>query len=273
MRYDDLDYFDITVDDVGIALVRLNRPERGNAYSALDHGQMCVLFSRLEADDTVRVSVITGAGTDFTVGPDQEFARQLLDDPLVARKGMAEVRQLINAALAAEKPIISAVHGRIVGGALAFALLADISIVERDVMLRDIHVPAGIAAGDGGVFVWVQALGLTRAKRYLLTGDPITADDAAQLGLVTEVVDTGHALERAIEYATRFANGPQAAIRETKRALNVAARYGPVAGFELSCDLEEASLGRPDARRGMADLMRGGPGIMPADLPGASSTG
>jgi len=90
-----------------------------------------------------------------------------------------------------DKPVVTALNGTTSGGALAFTLFADIIVAERHVELSDPHVPAGVAAGDGGVLVWPLALGLLRAKRHLYTGDPISADEALALGLVTEVVERG----------------------------------------------------------------------------------
>lgn len=266
MPYSDLDFFDVAVDD-NVAVVRLNRPEAGNAYSAESHTQMSLLYPRLAADDAVHSAVITGAGEVFCIGPDREFAAALNDDPDVADRGMEEARRMIVGALDCPKPIVSAINGRVVGGGLAFTLCTDIIIADRDVELREIHIPAAVTAGDGGVLYWPMAMGLVRAKRYVLTGDPLSAEDAAEFGLITEAVEAGTALERAMTYARRFAQGPQNALRTTKKAMNHLVRHSAMEALELSVGLEAASMRDPEASAAMADLVRGGSGAMQPDEP------
>jgi enoyl-CoA hydratase len=263
--YSDLTYLDVELRD-GIAVVRLSNPGRGNAYTIAGHREMSEIIDRLAADDDVRTAVFTGAGDVFSIGPDREFAAALADpESEAARRAVEEAQYVVTAALACDKPLVAAVNGRIVGGAVAFALVADIVIIERGIELRDVHVSAAMAAGDGGVFLWPLAMGLLRSRRYLLTGDAVSADEAARLGLVTEAVDPGEAFTRAMEFARRFAAGPQAALRATKRALNEVARAGPLAALALSARLEGETMRTPEAAAALDDLVRGGIGAMPPD--------
>jgi len=264
MTYSDLDFFDVSLDG-RIAVARLNRPESGNAYTAESHTQMSMLYDRIAADDDADVAVICGAGSVFSIGPDRQFAADLNEIPGVAEQGMDEARRMIVGAYRCPKPLVAAVHGRIVGGGLAFALCNDIIIVENDVELREIHIPAAVTAGDGGVLFWPMAMGLVRAKRWVLTGDPLSADDAERFGLITEAVEPGKALERAMTYARRFAAGPQRALRTTKRALNELIGASPLAAFDISVLLEAASMRGADAGKAMADLLAGGDGALPPD--------
>lgn len=264
--YNDLIYLDVAIEE-HVAVVHLNGPVRGNAYTARGHAEMSEIFRRLERDDAVWAVVITGAGDSFSIGPDREFAASLNGDSVAARKAMAESQAIVLSAFDCCKPIVAAVNGRVFGGALIFALAADIVIVERHVSLCDSHVPAALVAGDGGVLFWPMAMGLLRAKRYLLTGDPLTADEAERLGLITEAVDEGKSLSRAMQYASRFVAGPQPAIRETKRALNSLVHGAPLSAFALSAALEATTLADPEAAHAMADLMHGGSGAMPPDVP------
>jgi enoyl-CoA hydratase len=114
-----------------------------------------------------------------------------------------------------------------------------------------------------------MAMGLLRAKRYVLTGDPLSAQRAEEFGLITEAVEPGTALERAMVYARRFSAGPQHALRTTKHALNQLIVQPPRGAFELSAQLEAETMRDPEAAAAMADLVAGGPGAMPPDDPPA----
>jgi enoyl-CoA hydratase len=106
---------------------------------------------------------------------------------------------------------------------------------------------------------------MLRAKRYLLTGDAITADEAYALGLVTEVADTGQSIPRAMAYAERFAGASQQAIRGTKRALHQLYRGSPLDAFFQSNAEELATLGSAENIAAMAALMSGRSRVSAAD--------
>jgi enoyl-CoA hydratase len=127
------------------------------------------------------------------------------------------------------------------GAGAAFALLCDITIADRSARIGDAHVPAGLAAGDGGVITWPLTAGMAKAKRYLLTGDFISADEAERIGLITEVVDDGECVNTAMALAARLAITPQTALRYTKRALNQQMRDAAIRSFDLSLALEMLS--------------------------------
>jgi enoyl-CoA hydratase len=244
--YDDLAYLDVEIDR-GVAIVRLDGPEDANAISFEGHVEMSTILPRLARDDRVDAVLLTGAGDCFCAGPTPEFmARIAANEPGFVARLMEDVRRLVQGHVELEKPVVSALNGPAGGGPLAFALLADVVIAERHATLSDMHVAAAVAAGDGGVLIWPLAMGLLRAKRYLLTGDALSAEDAERLGLVTEVVDAGRSFARAMVYARRFAAGPREALRHTKRALNQWLRVGMPA-FDLSWAGEALTLASSEA--------------------------
>lgn len=259
--YADLRFLDVELDG-SVAVVRLAGPEPGNAISFDGHVEMSTILPRLARDDRVDAVLLTGSGDAYCVGPTPDFiARIAAGEPGFVARLMEDVRLLVQGHVDLEKPVVCALNGPAGGGPLAFALLADVVIAERHATLSDLHVAAAVAAGDGGVLIWPLAMGLLRAKRYLLTGDALGAEDAARLGLVTEVVDVGRSFERAMEFARRFAAAPRSALRHTKRALNQWLRIGMPAfdlawaGEVLTVASEEAvAAARPHAR----DPERGG---------------
>lgn len=219
MDYASYSYISVTKRE-GIAFLQFNRPERLNAVDHDDHIEFGRILRDLAADDEVRVAVVSGAGKAFSLGATYEYLDQLLEDPQLVLELQDHAREMVRAHVELEKPIIAAVNGFATGSGLMFALLSDIVIAERGALLADGHLRIALAAGDGGVLVWPLAVGLTRAKRYLLTGDWISAEEAERIGLVTEVVEPGDSLRRATEFAERFARAPQRALQYTKRALN-----------------------------------------------------
>lgn len=225
-RYRDLSYLEIRIEDA-VAVVTLAGGRPGNALPFEGHAELARILPRLGRDERVDAIVLRGAGDEFCAGPTPEFITRLrANDPAFVAHLMRDVRAIVESHIELEKPVVTALNGTTSGGALAFALFADVVVAERHVVLSDPHVPAGVAAGDGGVLIWPLALGLLRAKRYLFTGDPITADEALALGLVTEVVDRGASVQRAMHWARRLAAAPRAALRHTKIALNQWLRIG-----------------------------------------------
>ena len=252
--YGDFAFLRVDVTD-HVACVTLDDPDNGNAFDSRGHWEMSQIFLRLAADDRVRSVVLTGAGDCFCVGPRPERLAEIMgDDPAIRATAMQEVKDLVLGALACDKPAACALNGVANGTALTFALLADVVIAERQVVLRDAHVPLGLTAGDGGVLTWPAAMGTLRAKRYLLTGDPLSAEEAERLGLVTEVVERGESLARARRYADAWAQAPQEALRTTKSALNetLLATYGRA--FELGLAAEERTLAGAEAKAAMRRL-------------------
>jgi enoyl-CoA hydratase len=243
--YRDLRFLEIEIER-GIALVTLAGGRPGNAVPFEGHAEMSTILPRLALDDRIDAVLLRGAGDAFCAGPAPEFIERLRqNDPRFVAHLMRDVRLLVQSHIDFEKPVVTALNGPASGGALAFALLADVVVAERHVTLSDPHVPAGVAAGDGGVLIWPLALGLLRAKRFLYTGDALSAEEAAALGLVTEVVDRGASVERALGWARRLADAPREALRHTKRALHQWLRVG-MSAFDVSWAGESLTLNLPE---------------------------
>ncbi|OLT06595.1 hypothetical protein BJF90_16130 [Pseudonocardia sp. CNS-004] len=164
-------------------------------------------------------------------------------------------RTLVRSMIACRKPIVSAINGVAVGGGLAIALLADISIASERALLIDGHVRLGLAAGDHAALVWPLAIGMARAKYHLLLGNRITGREAAEIGLVGQCVPHQDLMSTANEIATRLAKGPQFALQGTKAALNDWYLHN-MGIFEHSLYVEAHSATLPDARPGSVRCAR-----------------
>jgi enoyl-CoA hydratase len=222
------------------AVVTLNKPDQRNAYDDQDHLELVTILGDLGADDEVRVAVFTGAGEQFSVGHDRA---DLVKSAESAEKRLLELEQIrahIHALLDFEKPLVTALRGVALGAPLTHALLGDIVVAERGARLSAPQVRLGLVPATG-IGIWPLFTGLLRAKRHLMLGDWIGVEEAEAIGLVTEVVDEGQALRRALDYASRLAEMPQASMRYTKRALNewirrtVSDVLEPALSFEFLC--------------------------------------
>ena len=257
-------YLVVDVKD-GIAFVTINRPDRLNACDREGHAEFPRILRDIARDDEVKVAVITGAGHAFSTGGDLDFLGYMNAHPDELPGLLDEVREMINAHIDLEKPVIAAINGLAMGAGAMFGLLCDFVIVERQAKIADGHIRAALAAGDGGVLILPLTVGLTRAKRYLLTGDWLSAQEAERIGLVTEVVEEGESLTRATEIAERLAAGPQTAIRYTKRALNQWLRLGATTAFDYSLALEMMTFVTDDMKNAIKDLKAKGPGAIPPE--------
>jgi enoyl-CoA hydratase/carnithine racemase len=130
------------------------------------------------------------------------------------------------------------------------------------VRISDPHVHLGLVAGDGGVVTWPANLPLIRAKRHLLWGEPLLAEDAYALGLVTELVDSADAVRStALELAERVAALPPVAVQLTKRALNKVLGARVDEAFDTGFYLEAISASTTDLREAVAAFKEKRPGM------------
>lgn len=206
----------VELRDSGVAIVTLNRPEILNAISWPMHSALEEVFVDLDNDPRVKAIVLTGAGRGFCSGGDQNS----LDDGVHTISPTRSGRHLIRNMLELESPLIAAVNGVAVGLGATLALYCDVVFADPSARFADTHVTAGVVAGDGGAIIWPMLLGPVRAKHYLMTGDFISAEEAAAAGMINKVIPDGKVLDHAINYAEMLASGPRDAIVWTKYAVN-----------------------------------------------------
>jgi enoyl-CoA hydratase/carnithine racemase len=233
--------------------ITLDRPERLNALDREAHSEIAEIWRDIDADPTISVALLTGAGRAFSAGGDLEMAEELTRDFDTRVAVWKESRALVYNVLECSKPIVSAMRGPAVGAGLVAALLADVSIAARDARIIDGHTRLGVAAGDHAALIWPLLCGMAKAKYHLLLCEPMSGVEAERLGLISLAVDDDELEPKALEIAQRLADGPQNAIRWTKHALNNWMRSaGPI--FDASLALEFLGFTDPDAREGIAAL-------------------
>lgn len=229
--------------DSGVAVVTMNRPEILNAINWTMHEELERVFVDLDHDTSVKAIVLTGAGRGFCSGGDQKS----LDSspvPSPTRGG----RHLIRNMLEVEVPVVAAVNGAAVGLGATLALFCDIIFAQPSARFADTHVTAGVVAGDGGAVIWPLLIGPARAKHYLMTGAFVSAEEAAQMGMINKVVPEGKVLETAIEYAEMLASGPREAIVWTKYSVNKIVKEYSNLLLDTSLALETITFKSPERR-------------------------
>ncbi|HLZ68398.1 MAG TPA: enoyl-CoA hydratase/isomerase family protein [Dehalococcoidia bacterium] len=269
MQYDEYQFLKIAVED-GIALITINRPEFYNATNNRLHWELTQIWPDIDNDPTVRVAVVTGAGDQaFSAGGDlgDLEARDTLpaNERYEAIVALAkEARELVYTIVNCDKPIISAINGVAVGAGLVVALLADISIIAEDARLTDGHTRLGVAAGDHACIIWPLLCGMAKAKYYLLTCDFIDGREAERIGLVSKAVPRAQVLSEAMAVGRKLADGPQHALRFTKRALNQWLRLGGITAFDYSLMAEMMGFFGGDVAAGIQGIRERRPGAFPS---------
>jgi enoyl-CoA hydratase len=197
----------------------LNRPEALNAVDGEMHAELTQVFFDAANDPASDVIVLTGEGKAFSSGGDIRWMQSLIDDgfDLTAR----EAKRIIVSLLDCEKPIIARLNGHATGFGATLALFCDVIIAAETAKIGDPHVQVGFTAGDGGAVIWPQLIGYARAKEYLMTGDLMTAAEAARIGLINHAVPGEELDDRVYGLAARLASGSQVAIRTTKMSINI----------------------------------------------------
>ncbi len=199
-----------------VGIVAMTRPEKRNALDLAMRAALAAAVRELDADPDVRAIVISGAPGIFAAGADLNLlvdkgSQQVAD--LDLGQYWAPLRQCA-------KPLVAAIGGPALGAGCELAMLCDILVAERSARLGQPEARVGIMPGAGGTQRLVRAVGKAVASLVLFGGEILSAERAHQLGLVSELVDDGASLARAIELAHVAANLPPKAVRAIKRVLD-----------------------------------------------------
>jgi enoyl-CoA hydratase len=248
--------------DGHVTTITLNRPEQLNSFDQVQHAELLEAIGLIRDQGDARAAILAANGRVFSAGGGFDFMEAAMADPNGFMSLADEGLHIVNAMIDLPIPIVAAVQGDAMGLGATIVLLCDAVVAARKARLCDPHVVAGVAAGDGGCLAWPQALGMLRAKRHLLTGEPMSAEDGYAMGLVTDLVDEpADVLPAARALANRIAALPPVAVQGTKRALNrvLAQRAGEV--LELSMAYEARCAFTDDFREAVSALKERRPGV------------
>ena len=219
------DLVQITTPQDGTAVITLNRPERMNSMSFELMVPFAEAISEVSEMNEIRSVILTGAGTGFCAGAD---TRDTEPPPnidgmtltRIATKAMTVLADLIPAMQRMPQPVIAAVNGPAIGGGMILATGADIRIAAESAYFRAAGINNGLTATELGVsFLLPRAIGSSRAFDIMLTGRDVTANEAAEIGLVSKVVPDAQLMETALETARAINGWSQQGVTLTKRMM------------------------------------------------------
>ena len=231
--------------------ITFDRPETYNSLDETGHRELAYIWRDIDDDPSINSVILTGAGKAFSSGGDFTMIQNIIDDYDARAKAWKEARDLVYNIVNCSKPVVSALNGPAVGAGLVAGLLADISIAGKRAKIVDGHTRLGVAAGDSAVINWPLLCGMAKAKYLLLMCESVNGKEAERIGLVSLCVEDSELQQKALDVATKLAEGAQSAIRWTKYALNNWYRMaGPA--FDTSTALEMLGFTGPEAREGLA---------------------
>jgi 2-(1,2-epoxy-1,2-dihydrophenyl)acetyl-CoA isomerase len=238
-----------------IATIQMNRPDALNALS-LQLGKDLAAAVRQAVADDARAVILTGSGRAFCSGGDLREMRAMgesegsieafLDEPL---KALHEVIALIR-----ETPIpfIAAVNGVCAGAGTNFALACDMVLASDDASFNEAFVRIGLSPDCGGSFFLPHAVGEKLAAEMLMTGSTVSAQRAAEIGMINRVVPLPELMSEANSLAGKLAAGPTAAIARVKKMLNANFSNDLTAQLKLEADCQVESGQSPDFKEGVS---------------------
>ena len=238
-----------------VATLTLQSGEKFNGVNWQMHHELGSIFNDLAHDECVDVIVLTGAGNAFCAGANLQWLKQQLDEPPTPRDTRHGGRAIVLGMLDCPKPIVARVNGDAIGLGATLALLADIVIAVDTARIADPHVRIGLVAGDGGALIWPLLIGYARAKEFLLTGNSVTAPDAARMGLINYAVPAHEIDGTVARFVRQLASGAPMAIQFTKAATNIPLRQAVESVLESSLAFESLTLRSQDVREGVAAFL------------------
>jgi 2-(1,2-epoxy-1,2-dihydrophenyl)acetyl-CoA isomerase len=225
--------------DAAVATITLNRPAARNALTAETKVSLLDALRRCGDDAGVRAVILTGAGQAFCAGQDLREHAELLDagtDP--ADTVRRHYNPIISSITRMPKPVIAAVNGVAAGAGASLAFACDFRIAGRRASLLMAFARVGLGADSGASWTLTRLVGTARAAELLMLAEPVPADRALGLGLLTAVVDDEELAAAARELAVRLAAGPTAAYAAIKESLLFAAAHSLSESLEREAELQ-----------------------------------
>jgi 2-(1,2-epoxy-1,2-dihydrophenyl)acetyl-CoA isomerase len=250
---------EVTMEREGaVEVITLNRPDRLNSLSFAMVEVLGDHIQKLQYDDEVRAVVLTGAGEGFCSGADLAGAggREDTGTPMGMRITTHMYSRMISGMSALEKPIIGAINGVAAGGGCNFAFACDLLVASTNARFIQVFVKRGLVADLGGTFFLPRMIGLTRAKELMFTADPLTAERALELGVVTKVVPPESLMEEAMALAQRLAEGPTRSIGMIKAMLNKSFESDVTACLDREAAMQGIAASTADVLEGITAFLQ-----------------
>jgi|TARA_Y100000385_G_scaffold224084_1_gene234268 enoyl-CoA hydratase/carnithine racemase len=227
-----------------IVTLTLNKHETRNAISEdVMVNAIVAACDRINADDSVRVVILTGAGSAFSSGGNVKDMKDKVGmfggTAAEIRDGYRQGIQRIPLAVdALEVPIIAAVNGAAIGAGCDLAMMCDLRVASEKAVFAESFVKVGLIPGDGGAWFLPRVIGQARANEMSFTGEPVNAETALSWGMVSSVVAPEDLMAAAQKLAERVAANPPHALRMTKKLLKESRKADLPSILEMSAGLQ-----------------------------------
>jgi 2-(1,2-epoxy-1,2-dihydrophenyl)acetyl-CoA isomerase len=249
MTYDSIT-FEI---EKGVGLIRLNRPDHGNAIIPEMGREILDVAIRCDEDPAIRSVVLTGNGDRFCVGGDLKAFNAQAEG---ISRYITEITHTFHAAISRfnwmDAPVIGAINGTAAGGGFSMALITDIAIAAESAKFTMAYTKVGLVPDGSSSYLLARMVGMRRAKEMALLNPILSAEQALQWGLVNQVVADDQVLPTALEIAHELAKGPTRSFGETKRLILTGATDSLESQMERESRIISTIAASADGQEGIA---------------------
>ena len=245
-----------------VAIITLNRPHADNAVTTELAAQLIEVLDTIAARPSVRVAILTGAGDRaFSVGGDLYQRKSMTKEEWLRQRQVFDrvlynLRQL-------RRPIFTAVHGMAYGGGCEMAISTDFIIASEDARFGQPEAMVGLSAGGGSPVFLPRVLPPGKAMQMLMTGEPITAQEAYRLGMVNEIHPKAELMAAALSIAEKIADNSPTAVQSVKRAVQNGQGEPVEQAIAIMMDEHWRSVVHPDRVEGILAFTEGREPIFP----------
>lgn len=243
----------------GIGVITLNRPKILNAINDKLLREVSELIDVVKADDEVKAIIITGGNKVFAAGADIAYMSAI--DSLQAEEFMALVGESMDKLANLNKPVIAAIAGLALGGGCELALSCDIRLAAEGAVIGLPEINVGVFPGGGGTQKLTKIVGLGWAKYMIMTGQPVDADTALKIGLVTRVVPVDSLMEEAKKLARDLAGKSAIAMRLVKKCIDYGENVDLPSGLLYEQKTWAFLLGTEDGKEGLKAFIEKRPAV------------
>ena len=236
-----------------VAVLTIDRPEALNALNSQVLCDLDAAISQVEADDEVRVVVLTGAGRSFVAGADigEMVNFSAIDGKKFGVHGGSIFLRLENLS----KPVIAAINGFALGGGCELAMACDIRIASEKAKFGQPEVGLGITPGFGGTQRLPRIVGISKAMELILTAKVIGAAEAKEIGLVSQVYAPEELMDKALELANAICANAPIAVSESKRCIRMGMQTDIATGSAFEAEAFGVTCGTQDKNEGMGAFL------------------
>ncbi|MEJ5989671.1 enoyl-CoA hydratase-related protein [Ramlibacter sp. PS3R-8] len=230
----------------GVGIVTLNRPQALNSFTRRMHQDLWDILDRVNADQSIRAVVITGAGRGFCAGadlaefdfaPGPDLVKRADPGPVIDQAFNPTVRKLVSLRV----PTVAAVNGVAAGAGASLAMTCDLAVAASNASFIQAFGKIGLVPDAGGSWYLIKKLGLARAMGCAMLGDKVSAQDAKEWGMIWDVAAEGQdVVEAAVKLAQRLATMPTTALVQTRKLLRAAASNDLDQQLDLERDTQSA---------------------------------